>query len=467
MEGCRMKGCGMKGCGMEGCEMEGCRMKDGRMEDYCEEQEKRERRTMKKKQVTAWAVSLFLAAASLTMAGCGGQTAGAGAAAGSEAAEAAGDAEPAGKDREEGASDAGEGAEAEKGEGAKAGGKNGGDSKAASGRPEEMVTLEVGLLGTSIKPVGVIVADALGYFEEEGVKVNFQKVSSMNDAYLAVSTGDLDVYLFSSTAAATFISQGTTTLRVFGGTAGEGSEIMAAKDRGLTIESAEDLKGLTIACQMPETGQMVLKDYLLQNGYTIGAPGEGADVSFVYVNDSGTAIEGCKKGEYDLCITNSCLGYYAEEYGVDVVAAVKDFVETYPCCRQTCNQFTYENEKDALIRFETAALRGYAFYLENEEETLDILEQYSGEERDFLKGQVYGTDSYTPVMRLSLDPDKKACVEFYEALVNIGEIEDTVDVNWEDYVVTDVYGGALEILTEREPDSQLWKDLSAYFEAHN
>ena len=137
---------------------------------------------------------------------------------------------------------------------------------------EDVITLDVGLLGTSIKPVGVLVAQANGYFAEEGVAVNFQKVSSMNDAYLAVSTGDLDVYLFSSTAAATFISQGTTTLRVFGGTAAEGSEIMAAKDRGLVINSAEDLVGLTIACQMPETGQLVLKNYLLENGYTISAP---------------------------------------------------------------------------------------------------------------------------------------------------------------------------------------------------
>ena len=79
-----------------------------------------------------------------------------------------------------------------------------------NGGSAEPVTLKVGLMGTSTKPVGVLVADKLGYFAEEGVDVQFEKVSSMNDAYLAVSTGDLDVYLFSSTAAATFISQGTT-----------------------------------------------------------------------------------------------------------------------------------------------------------------------------------------------------------------------------------------------------------------
>lgn len=337
---------------------------------------------------------------------------------------------------------------------------------AAAETPKESVTLKVGLLGKSVKPVGVLVADAMGYFDEEGVKVEFEKVSSMNDAYMAVSTGDLDVYLFSSTAAATFISQGTTTLRVFGGTADEGSEIIAAKGTP-HITGVDDLLGKTIACQMPETGQMVLKNYLLEQGYTIGAPGEGADVTFVYVNDGNTAVEGCTKGEYDYCITNSCLGYYAENFGAELVGSVKQFVETYPCCRQTCSQEAYENKFDALVAFETATLRGYRYYLENEEATLDILEAYAGEDREFLKAQVYGTDTYTPVMRLSLDPDKIACVKFYEAMANLGEITDTVEVDWNDYVVTDVYGTALKTLAERESDVALWQELTEYFNTHD
>ena len=328
-------------------------------------------------------------------------------------------------------------------------------------------TLNVGLLGTSIKPVGVLVAKEKGYFQEEGVDVNFEKVSSMNDAYTAVSTGDLDVYLFSSTAAATFISQGVTTLRVFGGTAAEGAEIMAAVGSGLVLDSAESFRGLTIACQMPETGQMVLKNYLLGQGLSIGGPDEGADVTFVYVNDSSSAIEGCVKGEYDLCITNSCLGYFAGDYGTELVAAVSDFVNPYPCCRQTCNLKTYEEDFDALVRFEIAALRGYAFALENPEETLDLLEQYSGENRDFLRAQVYGTDEYTPDMRLSLDPDRDACVAFYKAMANIGQIENVTDIDWREYVVSDVYGEALAELSEREPENDLWSDLTAYFNAHN
>ena len=159
---------------------------------------------------------------------------------------------------------------------------------------------------------------------------------------------------------------------------------------------------------------------------------------------------------------------YEQTYG-RVYYTVKSMIKNedeIACCRQACNEATYEENFEALVRFEIANLRGYEYYLNNMEETLDILEDYSGEDRDFLQAQLYGTEGYTPVMRVSLDPDKDACVEFYQAMVNIGEVEDT-GVDWDQYVVTDVYSTALERLMEREPDNALWQDLSEYFAGHN
>ena len=70
-------------------------------------------------------------------------------------------------------------------------------------------------------------------------------------------------------------------------------------------------------------------------------------------------------------------------------------------------------------------------------------------------------------MRLSLDPDREACVAFYQAMVNIGQIEDATGIDWQEYVVSDVYENALSTLSEREADNALWKDLTDYFKAHN
>ena len=46
-------------------------------------------------------------------------------------------------------------------------------------------------------------------------------------------------------------------------------------------------------------------------------------------------------------------------------------------------------------------------------------------------------------------------------------LTDTVEVDWNDYVVTDVYGTALKTLAERESDVALWQELTEYFSTHD
>ena len=59
----------------------------------------------------------------------------------------------------------------------------GGSSSAAG----EMETLRVGMLGKDMKTVCVIMAKELGLFEEEGVDVQFEKVSNLAEGITAVS----------------------------------------------------------------------------------------------------------------------------------------------------------------------------------------------------------------------------------------------------------------------------------------
>ena len=48
-------------------------------------------------------------------------------------------------------------------------------------------------------------------------------------------------------------------------------------------------------------------------------------------------------------------------------------------------------------------------------------------------------------------------------MMHIGELDDTVEVDWEQYVVTDVYETALNTMVEREPENGLWKELLEQF----
>ena len=91
-----------------------------------------------------------------------------------------------------------------------------GEDQAAENGQEATETLKVGMLGKDIKTACIILADSLGYFEEEGVDVQFEKINSLSDGLTAVSMDKLDILPFGVIPSCSFISQGTDVV-IFGG----------------------------------------------------------------------------------------------------------------------------------------------------------------------------------------------------------------------------------------------------------
>ena len=327
--------------------------------------------------------------------------------------------------------------------------------------PETIETLKVGLSAGLMKPVGIIAADKLGYFTQEGVNVILEKVSSQPDATTAVSSGSMDIFPFGVVAPATYVSQGADMV-IFGGTVAEGSEILAAESFTGTIETAEDFRGRVVSVSRAETGQMVLKDYLSQQGLDLES-----DVTFIYVDDQTVGMQGVKNGEFDFYICNNAMGYIGNRSGMKVVGTVRQFVPDYPCCRQFCSRNAYDNKFDALVKFEIAQLRGFEYYLTEKELTIEMLAEYSGQDSDYVEASMYGLDNYENVMDITLDPNKNAVIPFYETLKFLGEIDADTQYKIEDYIETDVYETALLELLQREPANELWTRLLTEFHENN
>lgn len=68
-----------------------------------------------------------------------------------------------------------------------------GGEEAAEEPEAEVVTLKVGMLGKDIKTACIIMAKELGYFDEENLDVQFEKVNSLPDGLTAVSMDKLDI----------------------------------------------------------------------------------------------------------------------------------------------------------------------------------------------------------------------------------------------------------------------------------
>lgn len=325
------------------------------------------------------------------------------------------------------------------------------------GKSQHLVCAVTGKL---IKIAPSIIAQKLNYFEEEGCDVEFQQIA-LADAMASMSISRLDIDLFGVVPACTYVSQGSG-VYVFGGTILDGSEMLAASSFDKKLDSAESFRGLSVACQREETGQMYLKSYLKEKGLELGK-----DVEFVYVDNPTSALEGLRSGQNDLFITNNAMGYSLAGNGIKVAGVVCDLTGDYPCCRQNCSTEAYEKKYLSLVDFEIALLRGYDYYKNNKDTVIPMLAEYSSQEVDYVEAAMYGTPEYRNVMNLAPDPYRNAVIDFYGALKNIGEIDADTPYTIDEYVVPDIYKKALDTLAEREPDNKTYKELLADYDTNN
>ncbi len=333
----------------------------------------------------------------------------------------------------------------------------------AEGNPEAAPeTLKVGMLGLDIKTACIILAKELGHYEEEGVNVEFETISNLADGLTAVEQGKLDILPFGVIPTCTFVSQGSD-VHVIAGTISEGSEIIVTKENADTINSAQDFVGKKIGCFRMETGHMVIKGYLREAGIDINK-----DVEFVYLDSQNSILEAVKKGDVDLGFVNSGYGYIAQKSDLAVAATAGDFVSDFPCCRQTTSRETLTNKQDALVKFETAVLRGYETYMTDKETTISVLAEYCGQDKEYVEAIMYGLkDTYKNAMIISIDPNKNKVADFYEVMKADGDIAADTEYIMEDHVDTSIYEDALKIMIDRGSNKELFTQLMEEFKINN
>lgn len=323
-------------------------------------------------------------------------------------------------------------------------------------------TLKIGMLGLDIKTACIILAQQLGYYGDEGINVEFETISNLADGLTAVDQGKLDILPFGVIPTCTFVSQGSDAY-VIAGTISEGSEIIVTPENADTIKSAQDYIGKKIGCFRMETGHMVIKGYLREADIDINN-----DVEFVYLDSQNSILEAVKKGEVDLGFVNSGFGYIAQKSGLAVAAAAGDFVSDFPCCRQTTSYKTLTNKRDALVKFETAVLRGYETYMTDKETTISALAEYNGQDNEYVAAVMYGLkDEYKNAMIISIDPNKNKVVEFYEIMKANGDISPDTEYAMEEHVDTSIYEDALKIMIDRGSNKEIFTQLMNEFKINN
>jgi len=314
---------------------------------------------------------------------------------------------------------------------------------------KELKDFNVGYLATP-GHVLYFVAKEKGYFEEEGLNVNMFLFTNSGEGLNAISSGKVDVGSFGTAAPLTFISKGTDFV-IFGGQQTEGHGIVALPEKAQEFTDLNSFKGKTIATVRLATGDVIFRAALTEAGIDWKN-----ELTINELDSPAAVIEAVKKGSVDAGIVWTPFIKLGEKQGLEIVKYSGELVKMHTCCRQVALSSNIKENKENFVKFMAALIKAYKFYLENQDETVDIISKYAKTDKDIIKEETYGGHIYSIP-----DPDKEGVVKFWDLINKSGYI--TSDLNIEDYIDTSIYKLALEDVLKEYPDDEVYKKLKTDF----
>lgn len=301
-----------------------------------------------------------------------------------------------------------------------------------------------------------ILADKLGYYEEEGVNVEFVNAAG-TEALTAITTGkDVDVLGTGIVPDLTFIANGSD-LVVFEGTAAEGGAIIAKPENVETYKELSHYAGVTAAMVRGESSWTVIRTQLKNAGV------DPDSVTLMEVDSEANVAQAVAKGEADVGFLPVEKANTFLDIGVAVVYEVGELEPLYVCCRQVTSSAKLTEKRDAFVKFTIANLRAWKYYEDenNQDEIVRILAEDSGKEEDYVRNYLFVNRTV-----LTLDPNQKGVETYYESLKESGYFE-TTDVDVSEHIDTSIYSDALNSLLEREPEDAFYQSKLELFQQYN
>ena len=351
-------------------------------------------------------------------------------------------------------------------------------SKVTTAAPKkDFGTLNVSELAGNIRVSFNILAQELGYFEEEGVKVNTKAIGGVN-ALTAISEGQLDIL---NTGFIPDLSAlvGGSDLVFFGGTAVEGGAIIANKSVASKYKDAEgkidftDLEDAKIGLQRNESSWVVARQYVLEHypSVDLDVVETESDSHTHYFAEFTDVQQAVSSGAIDLGFLPYEYAFKAVENGlnVEILAKAGELIPNYVCCREVTSKTTYEAKYDAIVAYERARIRAWQYY-ENEanrSKVVEILAKHSGNDKDYVEQYLFGGAT-----KLSADPNKNGILSYFTAVKNAG-VFNSLDQTAVDALVlanhvdTKAYKTALDSLIAEDGTNEFYQQTLTLYNQYN
>ena len=141
-----------------------------------------------------------------------------------------------------------------------------------------------------------------------------------------------------------------------------------------------------------------------------------------------------------------------------------DIEDDFVCCRQMANGTHFKENRSTYLAYLKTLISAYKIYKTDEERVLTVLQNPSGQTREWLYDYIYNLDKnqrrfYGP------DPNYNGVKGYYETMLNLGYIETPRELT--EFFDISLYAQALREIIAENPNDQIYKDLWMYFVEHN
>jgi NitT/TauT family transport system substrate-binding protein len=329
----------------------------------------------------------------------------------------------------------------------------GSQQTAQNNPPAEKIKLNVGYL-PAVGHVLYFVAKEKGFYEQEGLDVELFQFTNSGEGMNAIKSGKLDVGSFGTAAPLSFIAKGTP-FTIFGGMQSEGHAVVAKPENVERFKNPQGFIGAKVATVRLASGDAAWRNGLAKAGI------DWKNQVTIQELDSPTAVlEAVKKGTADAGNIWVPFTEMAEQQGLKIVDWSSQYFDGHVCCRLVAMDDNLKNKKEAFVRFSRAQIRAYDFYINNPDETVEILSKYVKLDKGLIKKAAYSGHIHSIP-----DPDKKRVVAFWQAMKEIGYLQSDLDIT--KYINTEIYHEALSQLRTRYPDNSTFIQLEKDFAVNN
>ena len=254
------------------------------------------------------------------------------------------------------------------------------------------------------------IAQDKGFFDDEGIEIDFQLLMGMADAQAALAAGHVDVLTtYGTTPALASIAAGVD-ITIFGGYMLQGCMPILAIE-GTEWNGVESLVGKKLLGDI--TSQFLFGYSLKQAGYD-----PSVDVEWIPYVDDNTNMELTRKGEIDFMRGTTGLHTRAKELGLEAVAFSGDLVPEYSCCRIWSNTSWLDENSDAAVKLIKALLRAQAVLESDPDYAVGIVMEQTTLTKEYVEGFIKNEH-----LMVRLDPHWKAVSRQLGGLAELNLLE--------------------------------------------